>query len=110
MQSRRILAAAGGPGTQDRDRKSTRLNSSHTVIYTLSLHDALPISEAVARYRVEPFVIAADVYAVPPHTGRGGWTWYTGSAGWMYRLITESLLGVRLDVDKLRFAPCLPPG
>src|SRR5476649_2683854 len=79
MQSRRILAAAGGPGTQDRDRKSTRLNSSHTVIYTLSLHDALPISEAVARYRVEPFVIAADVYAVPPHTGRGGWTWYTGS-------------------------------
>ncbi len=43
-----------------------------------------------------------------PHTGRGGWTWYTGSAGWMYRLITESLLGLRLDVDKLRFAPCLP--
>ncbi|MBI2806874.1 MAG: cyclic beta 1-2 glucan synthetase [Planctomycetes bacterium] len=64
--------------------------------------------EAVARYRVEPFVMAADVYAVPPHTGRGGWTWYTGSAGWMYRLITESLLGLRLDVDKLRFAPCLP--
>ena len=46
---------------------------------------------------------------VPPHTGRGGWTWYTGSAGWMYRLITESLLGLRLEVDKLRFAPCLPP-
>jgi len=64
--------------------------------------------EAVARYRVEPYVIAADVYAVPPHTGRGGWTWYTGSAGWMYRLITESLLGLRLDVDKLYFAPCLP--
>ncbi len=50
------------------------------------------------------------MYAVPPHTGRGGWTWYTGSAGWMYRLITESLLGLRLDVDKLRFAPCFPPG
>jgi cellobiose phosphorylase len=64
--------------------------------------------EAVARYRVEPYVLAADVYAVAPHTGRGGWTWYTGSAGWMYRLITESLLGLRLDVDKLRFAPCLP--
>jgi cyclic beta-1,2-glucan glucanotransferase len=64
--------------------------------------------EAIARYRVEPFVVAADVYAVPPHTGRGGWTWYTGSAGWMYRLITESLLGLRLDVNKLRFAPCLP--
>ena len=59
-------------------------------------------------YRVEPYVVAADVYAVAPHTGRGGWTWYTGSAGWMYRLITESLLGLRLDIDKLRFAPCLP--
>lgn len=64
--------------------------------------------DGVARYRVEPYVVAADVYAVPPHVGRGGWTWYTGSAGWMYRLITESLLGLRLDVDKLRFAPCLP--
>lgn len=66
--------------------------------------------EAVARYRVEPYVVAADVYAIPPHTGHGGWTWYTGSAGWMYRLITESLFGLRLDVDKLHFAPCLPKG
>jgi cellobiose phosphorylase len=65
-------------------------------------------AEAVATYRVEPFVVAADVYGVPPHVGRGGWTWYTGSAGWMYRLLTESLLGIRLEVDKLRFSPCLP--
>jgi cellobiose phosphorylase len=65
--------------------------------------------ESAALYRVEPYVVAADVYGVPPHTGRGGWTWYTGSAGWMYRLITESLLGLRLDIDKLRFTPCLPP-
>jgi cellobiose phosphorylase len=64
--------------------------------------------EKVAQYRVEPYVVAADVYAVPPHTGRGGWTWYTGSASWMYRLITESLLGLRLEVDKLFFTPCLP--
>ncbi len=64
--------------------------------------------EGIATYKVEPYVVAADVYAVPPHTGRGGWTWYTGSAGWMYRLIVESLLGLKLDVDKLRFAPCLP--
>jgi cyclic beta-1,2-glucan synthetase len=64
--------------------------------------------EGVATYKVEPYVVAADVYAVPPHTGRGGWTWYTGSAGWMYRLIVESLLGLRLEVDRLRFAPCLP--
>jgi cyclic beta-1,2-glucan synthetase len=64
--------------------------------------------EGTATYKVEPYVVAADVYALPPHTGRGGWTWYTGSAGWMYRLVVESLLGLRLEVDKLRFAPCLP--
>lgn len=64
--------------------------------------------EEVAIYKVEPYVISADVYAVSPHTSRGGWSWYTGSAGWMYRLIVESLLGLRLDVDKLHFAPCLP--
>jgi cellobiose phosphorylase len=64
--------------------------------------------EEVAVYRVEPYVVAADVYALPPHTGRGGWTWYTGAAGWMYLLIVESLLGLTLEVDRLRFAPCLP--
>jgi cellobiose phosphorylase len=53
-------------------------------------------------------VAAADVYGVEPHTGRGGWTWYTGSAGWMYRLIVESLMGLHLEVDKLRIAPRLP--
>jgi cellobiose phosphorylase len=63
---------------------------------------------AIATYKVEPYVVAADVYAVAPHTGRGGWTWYTGSAGWMYRLILESLLGLTLEAGKLRFAPCLP--
>jgi cellobiose phosphorylase len=63
---------------------------------------------AIAVYKTEPYVVAADVYAVAPHTGRGGWTWYTGSAGWMYRLIVESLLGLKLEVDLLRFAPCLP--
>ena len=64
--------------------------------------------EAVATYKVEPYVMAADVYAVAPHTGRGGWTWYTGSASWMYRLILESLLGLRLEVDSLHITPCLP--
>jgi cyclic beta-1,2-glucan glucanotransferase len=53
-------------------------------------------------------VVAADVYALAPHTGRGGWSWYTGSAGWMYRLIVESLLGVTREKDRLRFTPCLP--
>jgi cellobiose phosphorylase len=65
--------------------------------------------QTVATYKVEPYVIAADVYGVAPHTGRGGWTWYTGSASWMYRLITESLLGLRREGDSLRFEPCLPP-
>jgi len=59
-------------------------------------------------YKVEPYVVAADVYAVSPHTGRGGWTWYTGSAAWMYQLIVESLLGLKLEVNKLRFTPCIP--
>ena len=63
---------------------------------------------AVATYKVEPYVVAADVYAVEPHVGRGGWSWYTGSAGWMYRLMLESLLGLRLEGDKLHLAPCLP--
>ena len=59
-------------------------------------------------YKVEPYVVAADVYAVSPHTGRGGWSWYTGSSGWMYRLILESLLGIRLENGHLVFVPCLP--
>jgi len=62
------------------------------------------------RYRVEPYVLAADVYGVEPHVGRGGWTWYTGSAGWMYRLIIESLLGLRVEHGRLRLAPRLRPG
>jgi len=64
--------------------------------------------EGTAAYKVEPYVVAADVYALAPHTGRGGWTWYTGSAGWMYRLVVEALLGLQLEVDRLRLAPWLP--
>ncbi|MDE2453699.1 MAG: cyclic beta 1-2 glucan synthetase, partial [Burkholderiales bacterium] len=69
-------------------------------------------AEAVAVYKVEPYVLAADVYSVAPHTGRGGWSWYTGSAGWMYRLLVESLLGITLRIDddgaRLLIRPCLP--
>jgi cyclic beta-1,2-glucan synthetase len=64
--------------------------------------------EAITRYRVEPYVMCADIYGVSPHTGRGGWTWYTGAAGWMYRLTVETLLGLNLEVDHLRIAPCIP--
>ncbi len=65
--------------------------------------------EEVDVYRVEPYVIAADVYGVAPHVGRGGWTWYTGSAGWMYRVALESLLGLTMvEGDHLELRPCVP--
>jgi cellobiose phosphorylase len=64
--------------------------------------------EAIGIYKVEPYVVAADVYALAPHTGRGGWTWYTGSAGWMYRLILESLLGLKREGNRLYLEPCIP--
>ncbi len=60
-------------------------------------------------YRAEPYVMAADIYGAAPHTGLGGWTWYTGSAGWMYRLIVESVFGLDRRGTKLFFTPCLPP-
>ncbi len=69
-------------------------------------HARTPAEAAV--YMVEPYVVAADVYAARKHIGRGGWSWYTGSAAWLYRLIVESLLGLTLEVDRLCLAPCLP--
>jgi cellobiose phosphorylase len=63
----------------------------------------------VQRYKVEPYVVCADVYGVPPHTGRGGWTWYTGSASWLYRVALEAILGFRLAGETLRVEPCVPP-
>jgi len=61
-----------------------------------------------ARYRVEPYVVAADVYSVPPHEGRGGWTWYTGAAGWMHRAGMEGILGIRREGEVLVIDPCIP--
>jgi cellobiose phosphorylase len=63
----------------------------------------------VTRYKVEPYVVCADVYGAPPHTGRGGWTWYTGSASWLYRVALEAILGFRREGNTLRFEPCVPP-
>ena len=85
----------------DRQRAWELMDMINPVNHALS-------AAATAIYKVEPYVVAADVYALAPHTGRGGWSWYTGSAGWMYRLITESLLGLRREADTLRFMPCLP--
>ncbi len=72
------------------------------------LHGDTP--ERIARYKVEPYVAAADVYTLSGHEGRGGWTWYTGSASWMYRLLVENLLGLQREGDRLTLTPLLPPG
>jgi cyclic beta-1,2-glucan synthetase len=64
--------------------------------------------EKAARYMVEPYVIAADIYSVPPHAGKGGWTWYTGSSGWMYRLGIEAILGISRVGRALNINPCIP--
>jgi cyclic beta-1,2-glucan synthetase len=100
---------------------------SHAAIWTLMAFAALkerekvwelfsmigPLNHAkdatsIATYKVEPYVMAADVYANESHKGRGGWTWYTGSAGWMYQFIIGSLLGMELQKDRLVFKPCFP--
>ena len=62
----------------------------------------------VQRYKVEPYVLAGDVYAEPPHVGRGGWTWYSGSAGWLYRAGLEWMLGFRVRGQVLYVDPCIP--
>jgi cyclic beta-1,2-glucan synthetase len=77
------------------------------------LHYVNPVNhganaDEISLYKGEPYVMAGDVYAVEPHTGRAGWTWYTGSAGWMYRVITESLLGIKAEGNKLIIDPCIP--
>ena len=64
--------------------------------------------EGIERYRVEPYVVAADVYAHPMHVGRGGWTWYTGSAGWMHQAAIGSLLGLQRRGDTFTVNPCIP--
>jgi cyclic beta-1,2-glucan synthetase len=70
------------------------------------LHTATP--EQAEKYRVEPYVVAADIYSEAPHTGRGGWTWYTGSAGWFYRVALETILGFHLRGNRLTLRPCIP--
>ncbi len=64
--------------------------------------------EAANRYMVEPYVVAADIYSSPPFTGHGGWTWYTGSSGWLFRLGTEAILGFQLEGEHFTIKPCIP--
>lgn len=83
------------------DRAAATFELLNPVTHTLT-------PEAVETYRVEPYVVAADVYTAEPYIGRGGWTWYTGSAGWMYRAGIEAILGLHLEAGSIRFDPCLP--
>lgn len=65
--------------------------------------------EQVERYKVKPYAVCADIYGAHPHTGRGGWSWYTGAASWFYRVALETILGFRQQGRFLRFEPCIPP-
>ncbi|RPH92098.1 MAG: cyclic beta 1-2 glucan synthetase, partial [Lysobacterales bacterium] len=96
-----IWAAMAFAALGDRERAWELTRMINPVNHALSAAD-------VATYKVEPYVVAADVYALAPHTGRGGWSWYTGSAGWLYRLLLASLLGLRLEGKVLHVASCLP--
>jgi cellobiose phosphorylase len=96
-----IWAAMAFAALGDRERAWELASMINPVNHTSS-------ETAVATYKAEPYVMAADVYALAPHTGRAGWSWYSGSAGWMYRLLLESLLGLRLEGNELHFSPCLP--
>ncbi len=83
-------------------------NLAHTLFQMINpILRADSVAKA-ALYQVEPYVIAADVYGVAPHVGRGGWSWYTGSSGWMYRLGVEALLGLQRDARHLWLDPCIP--
>jgi cellobiose phosphorylase len=73
------------------------------------IYHATTLSE-VQRYKVEPYVVCADVYGVAPHIGRGGWTWYTGSASWLHRVALEAILGFHRSGDTLCIEPCVPRG
>jgi cyclic beta-1,2-glucan synthetase len=87
----------------DGNRAAELFDMLNPINHALSAADAF-------RYKVEPYVVAADVYAAAGHIGRGGWTWYTGSAGWMYRAGLEWILGLRRNGDTLLLDPCLPTG
>ncbi len=85
----------------DRDNAWALMNIINPINHTVTQSDC-------EIYKVEPYVVAADVYAMAPHIGRGGWTWYTGSAGWMFRFILESLLGLTRTGNQLTLKPCIP--
>jgi cyclic beta-1,2-glucan synthetase len=85
-----------------------RANDAHAAYSHINPILGTTSADAVGRYRGEPYVVAADVYSMPPHVGRAGWTWYTGSASWLYRVGLEDLLGLRREGNVLHLEPCIP--
>ena len=83
------------------DKAFEQFNFLNPITHSLSIDDA-------NTYMVEPYVVSADIYSTPPHTGHGGWSWYTGSSGWLYRLGMEAILGFRLSGDHFTVEPCIP--
>jgi cyclic beta-1,2-glucan synthetase len=83
-------------------------DKTHELLMLLNPIQHAGNSAAIHRYKVEPYAVCADVYSAPPHVGRGGWTWYTGSAGWMYRVTLEGLLGLKVEGAALSIDPCIP--
>jgi cyclic beta-1,2-glucan synthetase len=83
-------------------------DSSAQVLSMLNPINRSSTAEAMGKYKVEPYVVSADVYSEPPHIGRGGWSWYTGSSGWMYRAGLERILGFRVHGTILHLDPCIP--
>ena len=81
---------------------------AHEIVTLLNPIQRTATPAGIEIYRGEPYVVAADVYSQPPHTGRGGWTWYTGAAGWLYRAMLEHILGLRISGSELQLAPQLP--
>jgi hypothetical protein len=96
----RLLAEAGKAGKS--------VTSAGELFAMLNPVNHTRSRSAAQRYRVEPYVACADVYSVTPHVGRGGWTWYTGSAAWMYRVGVEHILGLRFQGDRLHLSPAIP--
>jgi cyclic beta-1,2-glucan synthetase len=81
---------------------------AHTLFQMLTPIYHADTPEGAARYKVEPYAVAADIYDAPSHRGRGGWTWYTGASAWMYRLGLEAILGISRAGDALKIDPCIP--
>ena len=85
-------------------------DAAHEMFSTLNPIQHSRDQDAADRYKVEPYVVVADVYSSSPHVGRGGWSWYTGSAGWMQRVGVEALLGVQIEGNRLSLTPRIPAG